>query len=403
MRLAMIQMILACAVLVAPQSSGWVSASTPPVQAIDDAGGTALVHFHKALRRTARRISPTRIIQYGASHTAADLFTGTMRRFFQERFGDAGHGFVMPARPWKGYRHLDVSTESSDGWLNDRVGIKGSRKDGLYGLAGFSCASATNADFARVSTATRSAFGRLVSSFDVLYLRQKSGGRFDILLDGEHYTRVLTYSPTIQSGRLTVRVPDGPHTLEIRPVGDGEVRLFGVLMERSQPGVIVDSLGLRGMRASVQLHWDQALWQHQIQQRRPDLVILAYGTNEAGDTNIPIARYEGQLTRVLQRFKDAVPRSSCVLVGPTDRPIKVRRKITHRPRTDAVIAVQKRVSRAFGCGFWDSAAAMGGALSIVKWARAEPRLAGKDLIHLTGRGYRLLAESFSNALLKNYK
>jgi lysophospholipase L1-like esterase len=107
---------------------------------------------------------------------------------------------------------------------------------------------------------------------------------------------------------------------------------------------------------------------------------------------------------VLQRLKNALPRTSCVLVGPTDRPIKRgRRRVKHRPRTDLIIATQKKVSRAMGCGFWDSVKAMGGPLSIVDWANSTPPLAGNDLVHLTGRGYRRLAEDLARALLDGYE
>ena len=364
----------------------------------------ALSHFHRTLRRTARQIGTTRILQYGASHTSADIFTGYMRRFFQERFGDAGHGFVMPAKPWSGYRNMDVNIESSDTWLSERVGKKESRKDGLFGLAGYSCASTNSSDFARVYTTQTNTFGRNVSNFQVLFLRQPGGGAFDILVDGEHYTRVLSKHPTVAAGHHLVRVSDGPHKLEIRPAGDGEVRLFGVVMERDKAGVIVDSLGIRGMRASVHLRWNEDLWRKYIQKRNPDLVILAYGTNESGDTHAPIERYESQLSRVIKRFKSAVPRASCVLVGPTDYPVKIgRRRVKHRPRTDQIISVQKKIGRALGCAFWDSAKAMGGPLSILKWSNSELRLAGDDFIHLTARGYRQLSEDFCRALLSGYE
>lgn len=369
---------------------------------ITDSGGRALKHFHRSLRRTAKGLGQTRVLQFGASHTAADLFTGYLRQLLQHQFGDAGHGYVMPAKPWKGYRHLDVRLDSSAGWLAEHAHKRGSRKDGLYGLAGFSCASGSRDDFAWVGTARKSAFGRNVGRFDIFYLNQPGGGRFQVILDGQPHSRVSTSAPTASAGFQTIRVPDGPHDLELRPMGDGEVRLFGVVLERGAPGVVVDTLGIRGARASVFLKWDEDVWRAQLRRRAPDLILLAYGTNESGDATDPIKRYERRLAKVLARMKAGAPNASCVLVGPTDRPQKVRGRYRHRDRIDDVIATQKAVAARFGCGFWDAFRAMGGPLSIVRWARARPALAQKDYVHLTSRGYYVLADNLGAALLDGY-
>jgi len=379
------------------------SATKPSFTPIFDRDGHALTRFHRSLRRTAGGIGQTRILQYGASHTEADIFTGYLRQFFQNRFGDAGHGYIMPARPWRGYRHMDAQLESSDGWFTDKAYRRDSRKDGLYGLAGFSVSSADKADFGAVATSKKSAFGKNVSRFEVFYLRQTQGGSFDISVDGNHYMRVRTGALELGLGVRSIRVQDGPHRLEIRPVGDGEVRLLGTVMERGAPGVVVDSLGIRGARASVHLRWNEALWRAQIRRRAPDLVLLAYGTNEAGDTNVSIKHYESQLSKVLERLRVAVPNASCVLVGPTDRPVKRRRgKVRHRPRTDDIIRSQRRIGARYRCGFWDSVRSMGGPLSIVRWHRADPPLARKDYVHLTTRGYFALADDLARALLHGY-
>ena len=58
-------------------------------------------HAHPPLRRLGHR---------------AHLISGTMRRQMQERFGDAGHGFILIANPWKWYFQNDVAQEASDGW-----------------------------------------------------------------------------------------------------------------------------------------------------------------------------------------------------------------------------------------------------------------------------------------------
>ncbi len=382
-----------------------VSAAPPAEPKLFDPSGRVLTRLHRSLRLTDRGAGQTRVLQFGASHTAADLFTGYLRHRLQERFGDAGHGYVMPVVPWRGYRHTDVVFESSGEWRTDRAFGGESADDGFYGLAGFACSTSSCDARAQLGTAPRSRFGAKVSRFEVFFLKQPGGGSFDVFIDEGHYDRISTRGTEPEAGYSEIRVPDGPHTLEIRPRGDGEVRLFGVVMERSAPGVVVDTLGINGARASVWLKWDEAIWRSQVRRRAADLVVLAYGTNETGDDHEPIGRYTQNLRAVLERLKSAAPDAACVLVGPTDRPVEVKRGrkkvFVERPRTADIIRAQKLAAREFGCGFFDLVDAMGGPGSMVRWVKQG--LAQKDHVHLTARGYSVLSERFVNALLDGYE
>ena len=374
-----------------------------PREAVYDPGGRSLSQFHAALRRTARGVAATRIIQFGASHTEADRFTGYLREVLQAKFGDAGHGYIMPARPWRGYRHMDIRRDSSAGWVTDKAYARSGRRDGLYGLGGFSCSSESKDDWAIVATSKKSNFGRTVSKIELFWLSQPTGGSFDVLLDDKPAYTISTRDREVGLGIKIIRTSDGPHSIEIRPKGDGEVRLLGATFERDAPGVVVDSLGIRGARASVILKWDPDLWASQLRHRRPDLVLMAYGTNESGDTHAPIERYERTLSKVVARVKGASPQASCVLIGPTDRPMKRRGQWVSRPRVSSVISTQRTVAARFGCGFWDARDSMGGDMSIVRWRAADPPLASKDHVHLTTRGYYALADDLQKALLYGWR
>ena len=55
-----------------------------------------------------------------------------------------------------------------------------------------------------------------------------------------------------------------------------------------------------------------------------------------------------------------------------------------------------------GCGYWDGMAFMGGELSMVTWAAAQPAMAQSDHLHLTRRGYARMGMALTDALMFDY-
>ena len=77
---------------------------------VEDLSGHALEKFFSALYETETTQSQTRVCHYGDSPITNDGITSTLRRKLQLRFGDAGHGFVLAARPWAWCQHAGVIT-----------------------------------------------------------------------------------------------------------------------------------------------------------------------------------------------------------------------------------------------------------------------------------------------------
>ncbi|HYE75454.1 MAG TPA: hypothetical protein VEF04_19080, partial [Blastocatellia bacterium] len=85
-------------------------ASSKPGE-IEDPSGQALQHIFSALNKVEREGGQVRISHYGDSPITGDMITSTVRRKLQQRFGDAGHGFVLLAKPWGWYQHIGITLE----------------------------------------------------------------------------------------------------------------------------------------------------------------------------------------------------------------------------------------------------------------------------------------------------
>jgi lysophospholipase L1-like esterase len=363
-------------------------------------GAQNLRHLYERLAdlEAGRAHDDVRILQYGDSHTAADLPTMVVRKALQQRFGDGGRGFVAIGAPWKHYFQDGVHTGMSaefEAYKGKRV--HGKREgDGRYGLLGVSVEATDAAASAWVEGAG--------SKVDVGYLASPRGGSFDLFVDGVKSAHVSTHAADSSSAWRTLDVSDGTHKIEARASGDGEVRLFGAAFDRAAVGVEIDALGINGAQITAPLSWNEAHFAEQLRHRAPDVVILAYGTNESLETRSS-QEYEKMLVDVLGRIARAVPGSSCLLLGPPDRAVADKNK-KDEWKTSAklleIIDSQRKVAEAAGCAFYDQLEAMGGPGTIALWSTEPKPRAGKDRVHMTRDGYATLASAFVRDLLAAY-
>jgi lysophospholipase L1-like esterase len=196
--------------------------------------------------------------------------------------------------------------------------------------------------------------------------------------------------------------PPGRHVVRVQPLGGGVIRVFGIVAETTSPGVVVDTLGIGGATIAGQLRWNESIWSDAARHRTPDLVTLAYGTNELMDPDLSFATYERQLRQALDRIRRVLPETSCVLLSPFDVPVLKDGRWGVRQNLVGLIGVQRRVSREFGCGFWDGYAFMGGSGSMHRWVTAKPPLARPDHVHLTRLGYAYAGAAIADALMRAF-
>ena len=371
----------------------------PPVPIVDP-GQKGLEGFYRALLRTERKEpgALTRVVHFGDSIIVSDYVSATLRRKLQKRFGDAGHGFMLMANPWPAYFHNDVYRFASTGWLVSRI-VGPLAPDGIYGLGGVSFRAPPGAR-ARFGTAKRGSFGRSVARFEVLYYQQPGGGQFDVNLDGQHYSTVNTDHAEKRVASQVVETTDGEHLLEVVTT-KGFSRMFGVVMEREVPGVVLDAIGVQGARARFLDQQDDAHWAQQLQWRKPNLMIYQFGANESGDGfAYPMAEYYRTLVAVLRQGREAVPDCGCLVLGAMDRAKKRGTELRSMAVIPALVAEQRKAAAEVGCAFWNTFEAMGGPGAMPTWVRRG--LGQADLTHPTGSGCEVLGKWIYQALMQGY-
>jgi len=350
----------------------------------------ALVPFFELLYRhqKAEIPGPVRILHYGDSHTAADEWTGDLRSRFQEKFGDGGSGYSFAGRPWNGYRRLDVRTGSTKGWHSD--GLVGRAGDGAYGLGGVSMS--TKAPHEAVYLLADG------QQFELFYLQQPGGGAIQIYDNGGLVERISTDGAE-EPGYYHYETVPGQHKLEVETLDRAPVRLFGWVAENST-GVTYETLGINGAQASIMLDWNEPVLRSNIERRNPSLIILAYGTNEAGRRDWTLESYQKMFQDLIGRIRGAAPTATIMVIGPPDRYIHTRKGWLAMENIDMIVEAQRQASVSTGCAFWDLRAKMGGKGSMQQWVTAG--MAQYDHVHFTGAGYRVLGDAVFRDLMSQY-
>lgn len=373
--------------------------------AVEDETGKALDAFYASLAKTKAKQpgAVTRIMHYGDSVITSDYVSGTMRRKMQAEFGDAGHGFLLVANPWEWYFHNDVAHGAAEGWSSSRI-TGPTAKDGMYGVGGVTFTGSPGAS-AWFATAERGNYGKKVSRFDIYYLETPNGGEVEVKV-GTTTERFSTKGPAEGKSDDKVSrvrsysVEDGEAKLTLRTTA-GNPRLFGVAMERDEPGVVYDALGANGARAELWGGMNAAHWGEQMALRKPALVVLQYGTNESEAPGLP-NDYEKTLGAVVEKIKAAAPNASILIASPLDRAENSESSgMRTKPIIKRLVNAQKNVAKEHGVAFWNTFEAMGGEGSMAKWFKNG--LGGGDLTHPTPAGAEVIGKLFYESLSTGFE
>jgi lysophospholipase L1-like esterase len=354
-------------------------------------GFYAQLSSHEAPRKEAEPETETvRVLQFGDSHTAADMFTGEARRVFQGQFGNGGIGYSYPGHPFAGYRILGSERSQTAGWKTQgnkflQLG------NGQTGLGGISISTERAGE--------RVTLDASCTTLELEYLQQPRGGSVRFADNGADVAEIPTDATEIAPGTYSYICPSGDHHFEVTTEQGAPVTLLGFVA--TQPGVTWESIGINGAEAPLILKWDQGLFSRYLKDNSPALIVLAYGTNEAASAAWDEASYQQAFASIIDSIHSYVPESSILVVGPADRSIAQHRAWHPFTGTDHIVRAQRAVCHTHGCAFWDQRERMGGLGAMQQWFYAG--WAQPDHTHFTGEGYRALADALVADLMAGYE
>lgn len=371
------------------------AAAALAIQASPPAPCRARLCFAQSLRPFLARLragAPVHIIQIGDSHTAGDMITNGWRTRLQARYGAGGRGVLAAGRPYPGYLTWGVTAAQSGGWaLNASFGAS-YRADGpALGLTGFTQTARAAGETLSISAdSADQAFDRIV----LCAIAQPGGGTIVLRMGAAEQDWALD-APAPAPACRTMDSDALVASASIATRDAGIVSITSFATFRREGGVALSNLGVVGAQLSHFSRTADDVLQAEFAAYRPDLVVLAFGTNEGFSASLALDAYEaalrGQIARIRRLAGTDVP---ILLLGPPDAATRTPTPAGLAgacgdgwsvPRgLGAVRERQQRVARGMHAAFWDWSAAMGGRCASSVW-RMSDRMRG-DHVHFTRSG-----------------
>lgn len=370
------------------------------VQPIEDPGHRGLSAWYRALSMSQTRV--VRALHFGDSTIAADGIARTVRGRLQSRFGAGGPGFVSAAMDPRWNKRYDVTVRRGGRWDTTSL-LEGGAAGNRYGLGG---TVAIGDPGANVSIDALDGSGNPVALRHVEIWYQ--GGGSTGTLSAKTSAGPLPERPletTSRSDLFWEADLNGSASSLTYSVSGGPVPFYGVVLEAAA-GSTWEALGITAVGSGAYGRQDPAHLHDQITHRRPDLIAMMLGGNDAGLRGLasgdPTA-YKAYYLAGLQRIRMSAPQASCLLIAPLDQGVRRSGQIQTKPAIPTIVEAQRQLAVEQGCAFWSAFDAMGGNGSFKEWKDHKPPLAWSDLMHLSTAGQEIVGNLLADALLADYE
>ncbi|HOY32151.1 MAG TPA: GDSL-type esterase/lipase family protein [Bacteroidales bacterium] len=379
----------------------------------------ALDNFFRALLEE-KDTAVVRIAHYGDSQLEGDRMSCVVRDKFHEKFGGSGVGYI----PFQDIPPVSYIRKSSGNWAKNTVFHNRSR-DHNYGLSGTKCRfhkyavrqndEAAQGDSA-VSGDTLPEMPRMVyrnasvslkmgskynyNTISFLYGRNEGTcivNLYNTLTDDMIKSDTLLPCNTVCLHKLQL---GAFLNIKIEFVADESPDFYGMYFD-SNNGVQVDNYAIRGHSGDGLLLLSDDQLRQMLKLTNTKLVIFQYGANV-----VPYIHSEkvceaiGDIYyRLFLKFKAAAPDISILVIGAGDMASGGEGGYASYKWLPRINEMQKNTALKAGCAYWDLFNMMGGANSILVWAKKNLAVTNG---HFSAKGQNLVANEIVEALMIEY-
>jgi lysophospholipase L1-like esterase len=360
------------------------------------------------LEKLKKKEGQIRIAYYGDSSIEGDLLCQTFREELQARFGGQGVGFVGLTNPIPYFRQ-SVRLDFSKTWRRYTV-VDKKIGTGLFGIAGeyfrpyYPAPDTSKTDSLKTTVpdtlpkgplrywvtmgASKSFSGTAAfSKARLFYGPSKKGGKVSATCNELRSEFSIPASENV--GDLLLHEQGNSTFIRLDFKIPADQVIYGISLE-GEKGVYVDNFSLRG-NAGRNLNYIESQTLRQFQEKlQYDLIILQFGLNVLNANLKNYSFYTREMNAVLAHYQQALPGVPILIVGPSDKSMKIDGAMHTDPSVPRINNALRRAAAEHGASFFSMYEAMGGQDSMVKWVeQSKPRLANTDYTHFNFAGGRV--------------
>lgn len=334
------------------------------------------------------------ILHFGGSHVQAGIWSGKVRQRMHQLYPGiiAGRGLMFPYNVGRTTNPSDYRTKYHGYWKGCRNVER--KKACLLGLMGISI---TTSD----STAWLQVYDKPGHQIDYSFTRVKVFHSMDSssyhMVFPQDTNAIITHFPDKGYSDVQFSKPLDTLHLSLKKTHPKQSKFvcYGFKMENNTPGIYYDAVGNNGADIPAYLRCD--LLEEHLSASPPDLVILSIGINDAYTTNFNKEGYKENYRELIKRIRTVSP--DCAILFTTNNDSYYRKRYANKNGIKVKVAMEE-LSTELGAGIWDMFTIMGGLKSIDLWVYEG--IAKRDRIHFNRKGYNIMGDLLSSALIKSY-
>ena len=333
------------------------------------------------------------VVHIGGSHVQAGSFSGQMRNRLLQLDGDmnAGWGYMFPYRISRTNSPFGYYIRYNGRWSSTRNVER--KKSGMLGVGGMSVSTSSPKAELTILLEEENELDYSFNKFRVYY--QNKANNYTLAVDSSLLVKATRTADYIDF-ELNEFVDSLKITVEKKYKSKGSFTLFGITTETAPNGIMYHSIGVNGAHVPAFLRCQ--LFEEQLAELKPDLVILGLGINDAYGRRFSTSKFENNYGQLISKIRKASPNTAIVFTTNNDSYL-YRRYVNQNG--EKVKNSMFKMAKKYDAGVWDMYSVMGGLNSIVLWQKNN--LAQRDRIHFTREGYLMVADLFFTALVQDFE
>lgn len=337
------------------------------------------------------------IIHIGDSHIQGDFMTAVIRRNFQDFFGNAGRGLIIPYSVAGTNEPYNFSTSSPSPWIARRLVERDIQIP--LGISGITIR--TNDPGASIKIKMKDQWQNY-SFNSVKLFTEKTDSAFDFHISDTTHTPLALLKPSGQPEHphhISASLEDTASTviLKFQKVSERQTHatIFGLSLENGKNGILYHCAGVNGARYE---HFHSAeYFTRQTKELTPKLLIISLGTNEAANYPAVDRNFLIHVDKLVSDLRLQNPLAKFILTTP---PGAFRKKNKYNPAIEVIRKQIIQYAAENGLAFYDLYKVTGGKDAATRWQQAG--LLRPDGIHFTIPGYEYQGELFVDGFIKSY-